>query len=396
MFNAKSIHEFVESHRDEAISALQEIVRCPSVTGDEEAVSFIFERYLKENGFAVNRVEAAPHRPCLLTEMAGTRPGKRFVFQGHMDVFPPDPSDPGQYGPWAGEIVDGRLYGRGSVDMKAGTVGAMMTLIFLKKMGYDPQGSIQLAMMCDEENGGRLGVQNLIKQGLIQGDFGITPEPSDQFILRRYAGILRGYVTYRAPAQHNGTPYKFGLNAIQKAVRAIMKLEAIIDRLKLECANAEPTPVMTLSVINGGTAPNCAPSDATFWFDRRLSCDENHETALAEITAILDDLKAKDPTFEYELTVTSARPPLDIPADDPFIRLLQDAYESIHGRRPEAITGIGASDGTYVRNATGMPIPDFGVDGRISQIGKPNENVGLQDYLDFIKVYMLSVVNALG
>ena len=60
------------------------------------------------------------------------------------------------------------------------------------------------------------------------------------------------------------------------------------------------------------------------------------------------------------------------------------------------IIGIGAADGTYVRNATGMPIPDFGVDGRISQIGKPNENVALQDYLNFIKVYMLSAVKALG
>lgn len=351
---------------------------------------------MTEAGFKVERYEAQPHRPSLLTEMIGSQPGKRFVFQGHMDVFPPDPTDNGTYGPWAGNIVDDRLYGRGSVDMKAGTVGAMMSLIFLKKMGYDPKGSIQLVMVCDEENGGRLGIQHLIKQGLISGDFGITPEPSDQCILRRYAGILRGYITYRAPAQHNGTPYKFGLNAIQKAIRAIMKLEAIIDRLKAECADAEPTPVMTLSVINGGTAANCAPSECTFWFDRRLSCDENHEEALAEITGILDCMKAEDPSFEYELTVTSARPPLDIPADDPFIVMLQDCYEAIHGHRPEAITGIGASDGTYVRNATGMAIPDFGVDGRISQIGKPDENVSIQDYLDFIKVYMLTVVRALG
>lgn len=396
MFDAQSISRFVEGHRDEAVAALQEVVQTPSVTGDEEAVSFVFERLLTKAGFKVNRYEVEPHRPSLLTEMVGTQAGQRFVFQGHMDVFPPDPTDFGTYGPWAGKIVDGQLYGRGCVDMKAGTVGAMMTLIFLKKMGYDPKGSIQLAMVCDEENGGRLGIQHLIKQGLISGDFGITPEPSDQCILRRYAGILRGYITYRAPAQHNGTPYKFGLNAIQKAIRAIMKLEAIVERLKNERADAEPTPVMTLSVINGGTAANCAPSECTFWFDRRLSCDENHEDALAEITDILDDMKVADQSFEYELTVTSARPPLDIPAEDPFIIMLQDCYEEIHGRRPKAITGIGASDGPYVRNATGMAIPDFGVDGRISQIGKPNENVSVQDYLDFIKVYMLAVVKALG
>ena len=79
MLTAQSINEFVESHRDEAIKTLQEIVQCPSITGDEEAVSYIFERVLKENGFSVQRVEAEPHRPSLLTEMVGSRPGKRFV-----------------------------------------------------------------------------------------------------------------------------------------------------------------------------------------------------------------------------------------------------------------------------------------------------------------------------
>ena len=130
MFDAQSISRFVEEHRDEAVAALQEVVQTPSVTGDEEAVSFVFERLLTKAGFKVNRYEVEPHRPSLLTEMIGTQAGQRFVFQGHMDVFPPDPTDFGTYGPWAGKIVDGQLYGRGCVDMKAGTVGAMMTLIF--------------------------------------------------------------------------------------------------------------------------------------------------------------------------------------------------------------------------------------------------------------------------
>ena len=73
--------------------------------------------------------------------------------------FPPDDRDPGYFGPWSGKIQDGFLYGRGSCDMKGGDAGVMMAVLFLKKMGFDPKGSVALTWMCDEENGGELGVQ---------------------------------------------------------------------------------------------------------------------------------------------------------------------------------------------------------------------------------------------
>ena len=144
MLTAKQISDYVDTHRDEAIAFLQEIVQTPSVTGDEEPVSFVFERKMKEAGLEVKRLEAKPHRPNLYAEWFGTQKGKRFVFNGHMDVFPPDDRDPGYFGPWSGKIEDGYLYGRGSCDMKGGDAGVMMAVLFLRKMGFDPKGSIAL------------------------------------------------------------------------------------------------------------------------------------------------------------------------------------------------------------------------------------------------------------
>lgn len=120
MLTAKAISDFVEQNKEEAIRCFQEIIQTPSVTGDEEAVSFVFERWMTENGLTVQRFDSAPHRPNLIADWKGSQPGKRFVFNGHMDVFPPDPDDPGLYGPWSGKIVDGKLYGRGAADMKGG------------------------------------------------------------------------------------------------------------------------------------------------------------------------------------------------------------------------------------------------------------------------------------
>ena len=108
MIDAKMISDYVDAHSNDAISFLQAILRVPSVTGDEEAVAKVFADKMRDAGLEVQVYEAAPHRPNLLAEWFGSVPGKRFVFNGHMDVFPPNEGDPGLYGPWSGELHDGK------------------------------------------------------------------------------------------------------------------------------------------------------------------------------------------------------------------------------------------------------------------------------------------------
>lgn len=176
IITANEISEFVENNREEAIRCLQEIIQTPSQTGDELAVSKVFTRWMADNGLDVTAHCDVENRPNLLAEWNGSRPGKRFVFNGHMDVFPPDAKDSGLYGPWSGKIVDGYLYGRGAADMKSGDCGALMAVIFLRRMGFDPKGSVLLSYMVDEENGGGHGVRHMVKNHLIEGDFGFCME----------------------------------------------------------------------------------------------------------------------------------------------------------------------------------------------------------------------------
>ena len=396
MLTAKMISDFVEKNRDEAIRCFQEIIQTPSETGNEEAVSFVFERWMKDNGMEVKRYDAAPHRPNLISTWTGSQPGKRFVFNGHMDVFPPDPDDSGLYGPWSGKIVDGKLYGRGAADMKGGDCGALMAVIFLRRMGFDPKGSVTLNWVSDEENGGEFGIQYLLKQGLIDGDVGLCMEPTDADIIYRHAGILRGYITYTAKAHHTSVQYPYGEHALQKALRAVVELQKINDRLKPNPTKVYPDPVFTISVFNSGKAPNVYPSEATFWFDRRLAPGENHDEALAEITGILDSLREKDPAYDYKITVTSRRPFLDIPVDDPFLSIVAKSYKEITGKDVKMRPAEGGSDAAWLQKVTGMVIPNFGGALRLADSGKPNEKFDIQTYLDFIKIYMMTVVNTLG
>lgn len=395
VFSPESIAQYVEENRDEALRCLAEVVQTPSVSGDEVAVSHVITKWIEKCGLTATVHEEVEGRPNLLADWQGSKPGKRFVFNGHMDVFPPDPVDPGPYGPWAGKIANGYLYGRGAADMKGGDCGALMAVLFLRRMGFDPKGSVLLSYMCDEENGGGKGVQYMVKNNLIQGDFGLCMECTCGKLLVAHGGILRGHCTYTAVAQHSSQRYP-GENALQKAVHAITELLKINDRL----ANVHPKnfdqPCFSVTVFNAGEAANVHPSKATFWFDRRLVPGEDHEEALKEITDVLDKLKAADPAYDYSMEITSSRPFLDIPEDDPFIKLVAHSYEQVMGKPVEIYRRPGGSDAANIRRATGMAIPNFGTAFDMAESGMPGEKISVQGYLDFIKIYMLSVVNALS
>ena len=400
MISAKEISDYVEANREEAIRCLQEFVQTPSVTGDEEPVSFVYERRMREAGLEVERIEACPHRPNLWAEWKGSRPGKRFLFNGHMDVFPPDDRDPGLYGPWSGKIADGCLYGRGSCDMKGGGAGAMMAVIFLRRMGFDPRGSVALTWMCDEENGGALGVQYLLKTRpeILTADFGICPEPSNGILFSKHCGILRGHVTYSGKPGHTALLYD-GETCIQKAIRAINALYALNDELvRRPPPGNVPPPHLTVGLFNGGTAANVYPSKACFWFDRRLVPGETHEGALKEITGALDALRDAREGYGYELVVTSRRPLLEIPDDEPYLALIKEAYREVTGTEVVQDTGPAGSDAAWIQKSTGTPIPFFGGANDFSEwgSGKPNERISLESYLTFIKVYMAVVVKAMS
>ena len=391
------ISDYVDAHANDAISFLQAILRVPSVTGDEEAVAKVFADKMRDAGLEVQVYEAAPHRPNLLAEWFGSVPGKRFVFNGHMDVFPPNEGDPGLYGPWSGELHDGKIYGRGASDMKGGDAGAMMAVLFLREMGFDPKGSILLSWMVDEEKGSALGANYLLEKGLLEGDIGLCMEPTNGDLLIAHGGIIRGHVTYRSVPHHTSQPYPYGANAIEKAVRVMVELYKIRDRL---LAVTPPfgfdKPCLSIALFEGGMAANVHPDSARFWFDRRVNIDENHEEALSEIVRVLDAFKARDPAYAYELQITNNRPFLNVPEDHPFVDVCKRSFKAITGRELKMYRRAGGSDGGNINHFNGMAIPNFGAALDYEDSGKPNEKIDVNAYLEFIKVYMMICVNALS
>ena len=128
MIDVNGIEKIVDENKEEAVNFLAKMIQTPSVTGEEKAVGAVCKEMMEGMGLEVKVYEKAPGRPNLVAEWNGNETGKRFVFNGHYDVFPPVSDKPGRYGPWSGEIVDGKMYGRGTVDMKSGLCATIMAV----------------------------------------------------------------------------------------------------------------------------------------------------------------------------------------------------------------------------------------------------------------------------
>lgn len=398
MIQAQEIKNYVEEHREEALRCLTEIIQTPSVTGNEEEVSHVFEKWIEQAGLEVQRIYSAPGRPNLIADWNGDEAGRRFLFNGHMDVFPPSLGDDCVHGPWSAKIVDGYMYGRGTGDMKGGDCAALMAVTFLKRMGFRPKGTVSLSYMSDEENGGWLGAKYLTEHGYLKADVGICMEPTNGRILNKHYGILRLKFTYRAAPHHAGSPHP-STDALEKAVAAISRLYALDHELtKRTDAHGNHPSCLSVTVLHAGNTPNVQPGLAEFIVDRRLDLSESVEFGLKQILEIFDELKAKDPEYDYAYELLSDRPCLTIDDDDPFIQTAVRSYEQIMGEPGRLYVRSGGSDAATIRCAHGTVMPNWGVASDLGEFGSgtPNERISVQGYLDSIKYYMMTVVNTMS
>lgn len=397
MITVEEIKATVEKNRDEAVGFFQACLQTPSVTGGEAAMGKVMADFLDRQGFKPRVYEKEQGRPNVVAEWIGSKPGKRFVWNGHMDVFPPVAGDPGLYGPWSGKIVDGYIYGRGAVDMKGGVCAAVMATTLLKRMGFDPAGSVLMTWVSDEENTGNAGTKYLVQEGLIQGDFGLDPEPTDGRVLTRHCGGLNVTVTYRSETGHTSLPHP-SVDALEKTVNAAQALIELGHRVSRIDSETGIWSKLSVTMMGSGNTVNMYPSEGHVVIDRRLVPGEKLEDAHKEIKQVLDDLKAahSEADYSYEYEVMGEYPPLLVDDDEPIVRMLLDAYREVTGGETDTFSRPGASDASDIVEGAGVPMPNFAIADAYGECTFPNEKQPIADYLTNIEIYMTLLVKALS
>lgn len=315
----------------------------------EAAAAAVLADVLVQWGFAVEQHEAAPGRPNVVARV-GRSGGRSLMFNGHLDVVGVDGMT---HAPFAAECRDGRLYGRGSSDMKGG-VAAMCAAA--ARVADSITGEIVIAAVADEE-WDSAGTRMLLRRGVRAGA-AIVTEPTRLAIAPAHKGFAWLTIDIQGRAAH-GSRADIGIDAIRHAGLILAELDALEGELAARPAH----PLLGRgsihgSTIEGGTGMSTYPEHCTLRLERRTIPGESAPQALAELEAICARLASRRASFETTVHLALAQPPSDVATDAPIVRALANAIAGDGGT--VCIEGMSAWTDAALLNAAGIPAVCYG------------------------------------
>jgi acetylornithine deacetylase len=372
------------------VALLTELVRRPSVSGEEKPTVEHLASFLEDHGLAVELTEAAPGRPNLVCRW-GADDGPTLLLTGHSDTVPI--GNGWSRDPFGAAIEDGRLFGRGSCDMKAGLAGMALTMVAIKRAFAKPKGSVVFAACVDEEVNG-IGTQAAIRAGL-RADWAVIGEPTELQPIRACRGNCYFEVEIGGRAAHAGSPEK-GVNAIYGAMQAI----AATQRHGAELAGSRHAllgiPTVSVGTIAGGSGVSVVPDQCNFWVDRRLLPGETGEQALADYRAALQRHMPPSNELRRQEWLRMELPPSEVDGDHPLVAALATAAADSGSPALPAGGWSAASDGGYLMRDARIPTVLFGPGSIVNQAHRADESVPIGEVITAARTYLTMAARTLA
>jgi len=378
----------IEPERLYALTA--ELVRRPSVSGEERSVAEFIANFLGDHGFEAETAEVEPGRPNVSASW-GAQAAPALLLTGHSDTVPV--GNGWSRDPFGGEIADGRLYGRGSCDMKAGLAGMLLTMVAVKRRLARPARRVIFAACVDEEEGGK-GTQHALGKGLA-ADCAVIGEPTELQPISAAKGNAYFEVKVHGRSAHAGSP-ELGANAIYGAAKAIEAVERHHAELRTRSHPLLGSPSASVGTVRGGFTVSAVPDSCTFWIDRRLVPGEDGSSALAELSRRLHEDAATYPGTRVEERLAMEMPAMQSPADHPIFTALAAATADAGGPTLRPGTWSAACDGGFLQRGGIAPVVLFGPGSITKQAHRPDEFVPLPQLLIAARAYALLAVRWLS
>ncbi len=362
----------------ELVELTRKLVRIPTVyrpsSGEAEAPGAEFvAAYLRGLGFPgleVTMEEVAPGRPNVIARIDSGKPGRTLLFEGHTDVVTEGDRAAWTHDPFGAELVDGKIYGRGSCDTKGNLAAAVAAVRALVESGSFRRGRLVLCVPVDEE-GMMLGIKHFVKAGHAKGvDAAIICEPEENQLCVTQKGAMRAVVRTHGVMAHGAMPLS-GINPIPR-MAAIISAAGDYERAEKSRLGCHPylgwpsiTPTIVSAPVSGEPQINVIPNEAYMTLDIRTIPGQDHEEMERTFRGILARLASTDPDFRADFEVIERRPWTETRPDEPIVKAAAQAYRVVAGKEPRYNGVPGATDGTFLNAWAGIPILTTGAGNRL-------------------------------
>ncbi|MFZ6678891.1 M20 family metallopeptidase [Undibacterium sp. Tian12W] len=397
MNNYEQLDAWIDTHFDEQVKFLQELVRVPTDTPPgnnaphaERTADLLQDMGISAEKHAVPDSEVKDAGLQSITNLLVRRqygPGKTVLLNAHGDVVPP--GEGWTKNPYGGEIENGNIYGRATAVSKCDFSTYTFALRALEAVAKPKAGTLELLFTYDEEFGGEVGPGWMLKHKLIKPDLMIAAGFSYQ-VITAHNGCLQMEVTVHGKMAHAAIPDS-GVDALQAAVKILNALYAQNTLYKQVTSKVEGIthPYLNVGTIEGGTNTNVIPGRVTFKLDRRMIPEENPAEVEATLRKVISDTASELPGISVDvkriLLANSMRP---LPGNTPLVEAIQKHGETVFG---EAIPALGTPLYTDVRlfSEAGIPGVIYGAGPRTvleSHAKRADERLNLEDLRRATKV----------
>jgi succinyl-diaminopimelate desuccinylase len=412
----------VDELAEELVGFCRELTRIPTINppGERyEECAHVIGRRLAQLGYGVEYVPAEGHaehtsahpRVNVIGRLEGAEPRPCVHFNGHLDVVPV--GDGWTVDPFGGELRDGKIYGRGTCDQKAGIAASVYAVEAIRRAGVRLSGAVEQSATVDEESGGYAGVADLCDRGIFspdRQDFVIITEPLNyDRVCIGHRGAYWFEVTTHGRIAHGSMP-SYGVNAADQMAEFIHAVNAELGpRLAARTTSMPVVPEMArhstinLNALHGGQElggegflASCVADRCVAVYDRRFLHEEDLATVRGEIVALLEQMAAGDPRFRYTLRDLWAVPAVATPRDARVVTTVGGVIHDLLGRPAAIVASPGTYDHKHVTRRAGIVECIAYGPGILDLAHQPDEYVEVGHLIAAAKVMALATMRLVG
>lgn len=400
----KLLLEFIEQHQQAMIRFLEQLVCTNSSNppGNEVKIAEVVMRQMRDLELdGVETVCRRPNRPNLIYKLEGTHErGLKTIFNAHMDTKPPGDISRWETDPFHPKMLNNRMYGLGTADMKGALAAMVYAFAAVKHTDVKTPGSLELILSADEEAGSDDGAKFLAGQNKLQADYVVIGEPCG--VLEDWESICvvsRGICCFKIKVygQQMHSSLTDRLQAVNANVKMARVLSRFKDRLRVNCRPhvycPEGPTVNPGVVVSGGVFYGVNPGYSEFLCDIRTIPGMSLAQLTNDLETCLQSMTAEDPELRIELEMAESPlnwiAPTEIGGDTPVIKSIQEACRFVLGKVPRLGAFTGGTDSASFQGIAGIPtVPAFGP-GLLTEAHSPNESLSLSSFVEAAKLYAL-------